>query len=266
MSRLDKELLDRNLVVSRAKAKVLIDGGNVYVNGKCCKKCSLVVNDVDEIEIRGGEMRFVSRGGYKLLKAIETFSINLQNMVCMDVGASTGGFTDCMLQHGADKVYAVDVGTNQLVDSLRQDRRVVSMEQVNFRYMTSKDISESIDFASVDVSFISLEKILPPLFEVLSSKGRAVCLIKPQFEAGKENIGKNGIVRNQNVHLRVLYQLLRLINDTGFTVLGLTFSPVKGSHGNIEYLVYITKEMAEACLVVPEQTVKAAYQELGDTN
>jgi len=264
VGRLDVELTLRDMVVSRAKAKVLIESGHVLVNGRCCQKCAFTVTDADVIQICGGESRFVSRGGYKLLKAMDTFSILLEHAVCMDVGASTGGFTDCMLQHGAAKVYAIDVGTDQLADVLRNDPRVISMEQVNFRYLTSREMPEPIDFSSVDVSFISLDKIFPSLFELLSQEGRAVCLIKPQFECGKESVGKNGVVRNPNVHLRVLYHILDLADQQGFSVLGLTYSPIRGPQGNIEYLIYLSKEKNKGLSVSPEETVKSAHQELGD--
>jgi 23S rRNA (cytidine1920-2'-O)/16S rRNA (cytidine1409-2'-O)-methyltransferase len=262
--RLDMALTHRGLTASRSKAQSLIRSGNVYVNGKPCQKASLSVLDTDQLEIRGEQCPFVSRGGYKLLKAIDTFHISLDGLVCMDVGASTGGFTDCMLQHGAKKVYAVDVGTDQLAEKLRMDERVVCKEQCNFRYATRNEIPEEIDFASVDVSFISLGKILPTLYQLLSLGGQAVCLIKPQFEAGRENLSKNGVVRNKNVHIRVIDGVLREISSVGFGVLGLTHSPIKGPMGNIEYLVYITKAEQNMQETDPEIIVKNAHKELGE--
>ena len=263
--RLDMALTDRQLTVSRSKAQALIRAGQVYVNGRQCKKASTVVNDSDQLEIKGEECPFVSRGGYKLLKAVEEFQLDLSGLVCMDVGASTGGFTDCMLQHGAKKVYAVDVGTDQLAETLQKDSRVVNKEQCNFRYATKEEISEEIQFASVDVSFISLEKILPTLYSLLASNGRAVCLIKPQFEAGRENLSKNGVVRNANVHIRVIHQVLTVLSQLGFTPLGLTHSPIKGPMGNIEYLVYVTKEkLSSGKEILPDVIVKNAHKELGE--
>lgn len=262
--RLDVALTLRGLTPSRAKAAALISSGCVAVNGKVCQKSSQSVLDGDLIEITKQE-RFVSRGGYKLLQAMETFSIDLQDRLCMDVGASTGGFTDCMLQFGAKKVYAVDVGTDQLDQKLRKNPRVVSKEQCNFRYVTKEDIPEPIDFASVDVSFISLNKILPTLYSLLAPKGSAVCLIKPQFEAGKENLSKTGVVRNANVHIRVIAGVLEEIQAIGFIPLGLTFSPITGPKGNIEYLVYITKD-STCCgqTIEPRQVVESAHKELGE--
>ncbi len=263
--RLDVAMTTLGLVESRSRAGSVIKGGGVYVNGKCCKKASTLVSDADRIEIQSNENRFVSRGGYKLLKALETFPICLEGLTCMDVGASTGGFTDCMLQFGAKRVYSVDVGTDQLAQVLRQDPRVICKEQCNFRYATKDEIPEGIDFASVDVSFISLEKILPTLFFLLKDKGTAVCLIKPQFEAGKENLSKNGVVRNANVHRQVLHRVISQMNQVGFRLAGLTYSPIKGPQGNIEYLAYITKDQTQKdCTIDFETFVKTTYRELGD--
>lgn len=202
--RLDMAVLERGLSESRAKAGALIMAGQVYVNGQKATKAGLTVKESDKIEVRGEKMPFVSRGGYKLDKAVKAFHLQLQDCVCMDIGASTGGFSDCMLQNGAKKVYAVDVGYGQLAWKLRTDARVVNMERTNFRYLTTEDIAEQLDFASVDVSFISLKIILPVLFALLSEGGEAVCLIKPQFEAGKENVGKKGVVRDPSVHTEVV--------------------------------------------------------------
>ena len=240
--RLDVAVLERGLSESRAKAGALIMAGQVYVNGQKATKAGLTVKDSDKIEVRGEKMPFVSRGGYKLDKAVKAFHLQLQDCVCMDIGASTGGFSDCMLQNGAKKVYAVDVGYGQLAWKLRTDERVVNMERTNFRYLTPDDIAEQLDFASVDVSFISLKIILPVLYSLLREGGEAVCLIKPQFEAGKENVGKKGVVRDPSVHAEVVETITQFAFDTGFSVLHLSFSPIKGPEGNIEYLMHIKKE------------------------
>ncbi len=240
--RLDVAVLERGLSESRAKAGALIMAGQVYVNGQKATKAGLTVKDSDKIEVRGEKMPFVSRGGYKLDKAVKAFHLQLQDCVCMDIGASTGGFSDCMLQNGAKKVYAVDVGYGQLAWKLRTDERVVNMERTNFRYLTPDDIAEQLDFASVDVSFISLKIILPVLYSLLRDGGEAVCLIKPQFEAGKENVGKKGVVRDPSVHAEVVETITQFAFDTGFSVLHLSFSPIKGPEGNIEYLMHIKKE------------------------
>ena len=240
--RLDVAVLERGLSESRAKAGALIMAGQVYVNGQKATKAGLTVKDSDKIEVRGEKMPFVSRGGYKLDKAVKAFHLQLQDCVFMDIGASTGGFSDCMLQNGAKKVYAVDVGYGQLAWKLRTDERVVNMERTNFRYLTPDDIAEQLDFASVDVSFISLKIILPVLYSLLRDGGEAVCLIKPQFEAGKENVGKKGVVRDPSVHAEVVETITQFAFDTGFSVLHLSFSPIKGPEGNIEYLMHIKKE------------------------
>ena len=240
--RLDMAVLERGLSESRAKAGALIMAGQVYVNGQKATKAGLTVKESDKIEVRGEKMPFVSRGGYKLDKAVKAFHLQLQDCVCMDSGASTGGFSDCMLQNGAKKVYAVDVGYGQLAWKLRTDARVVNMERTNFRYLTTEDIAEQLDFASVDVSFISLKIILPVLFALLREGGEAVCLIKPQFEAGKENVGKKGVVRDPSVHTEVVKTVTQFAFETGFSVLHLSFSPIKGPEGNIEYLMHIKKE------------------------
>lgn len=240
--RLDMAVLERGLSESRAKAGALIMAGQVYVNGQKATKAGLTVKESDKIEVRGEKMPFVSRGGYKLDKAVKAFHLQLQDCVCMDIGASTGGFSDCMLQNGAKKVYAVDVGYGQLAWKLRTDARMVNMERTNFRYLTTEDIAEQLDFASVDVSFISLKIILPVLFALLREGGEAVCLIKPQFEAGKENVGKKGVVRDPSVHTEVVKTVTQFAFETGFSVLHLSFSPIKGPEGNIEYLMHIKKE------------------------
>lgn len=239
--RLDVALHERGFVDSREKAKALIMAGLVYVNGNKQTKAGLSVKPEDCLELRGEKMPYVSRGGYKLAKAIEEFGLSLEGAVCMDIGASTGGFTDCMLINGADKVYSIDVGYGQLAWKLRQDSRVVNMERTNFRYVTHEQIPEEIDFASVDVSFISLKLIIPVMRELLKNGGKAVCLIKPQFEAGREKVGKNGVVRELSTHIEVVERIYSFVLENGFSVLNLDFSPIKGPQGNIEYLIYIQK-------------------------
>ena len=241
-NRLDVALVERGLVESRSKAGALIMAGQVYVNDQKTIKAGTLVQPKDRIEIRGEKMPFVSRGGYKLDKAVKSFGFSLKDCVCMDIGASTGGFTDCMLQNGAKKVFAVDVGYGQLAWKLRTDERVVNMERTNFRYLTPEDVGEELDFASVDVSFISLKIILPVLYTLLKDGGTAVCLIKPQFEAGRDKVGKKGVVREPEVHEEVVKTITDFAFQTGFSVLALDFSPIKGPEGNIEYLMYIKKE------------------------
>lgn len=239
--RLDVLLVQRGLAPSREKAKTMIMAGNVFVAGQREDKAGSSFDDKAKIEVRGNTLKYVSRGGLKLEKAIENFGINLQDKICMDIGASTGGFTDCMLQNGALKVYAVDVGYGQFAWSLRQDSRVVCMEKTNIRYVTPEDIEDVLDFASVDVSFISLTKVLPAAWNLLSAQGEMVCLIKPQFEAGREKVGKKGVVRDAGVHQEVIEKILAFCQELGFTIKNLDFSPIKGPEGNIEYLVYLKK-------------------------
>lgn len=237
--RLDSALFDRGLSESREKAKALIMAGQVYINGQKALKAGASVTDEDSIEVRGEKLPFVSRGGLKLDKALKVFPIDLEGKVCMDVGASTGGFTDCMLINGASRVYAVDVGYGQLAWKLRSDERVVNLERTNFRYVTDEQIPEKISFASVDVSFISLKLILPVLHGLLKDDGEAVCLVKPQFEAGREKVGKKGVVRDKAVHREVIEACIGYALSCGFAVRGLDFSPIKGPEGNIEYLLYL---------------------------
>lgn len=239
--RLDLEIVARGLVESREKAKALIMAGQVYVNGQKELKAGANIKITDQIEVRGPQNPFVSRGGLKLQKAAKNFDINLEDCVCMDIGASTGGFTDCMLSYGAKKVYAIDVGYGQLAWKLRTDERVVNMERTNFRYVTHEQIPEDIDFASVDVSFISLKIILPVLRELLRDSGEAVCLIKPQFEAGKDKIGKKGVVRDPQVHTDVVNSIVDFAFENRFTIKNIDYSPIKGPEGNIEYLMHIVK-------------------------
>ena len=262
--RLDIALTQRGLAESREKAKALIMAGQVYLNGQKELKAGAAVKPDDEIEVRGSRNPFVSRGGLKLQKAAEKFDIDLSGCVCMDIGASTGGFTDCMLSHGAKKVYAIDVGYGQLAWKLRTDERVVNMERTNFRYVTHNEIPEDIDFASVDVSFISLRIILPVLRELLKSDGQAVCLIKPQFEAGREKIGKKGVVRDPQVHVEVVENIVKFALENGFDVKNLDFSPIKGPEGNIEYLMHIQKSenAQKMCEITPEELVKLSHGEL----
>lgn len=240
--RLDVLLVKKGLAESREKAKAYIMSGIVYVNDqKEDKAGDLFEEETSKVEVRGATLKYVSRGGLKLEKAIEKHNLRFDDMVCMDIGASTGGFTDCMLQNGAAKVYAVDVGHGQLAWKLRNDPRVVCMEKTNFRYMVREDIQDDLDFASVDVSFISLKKILPPAFALLKEGARMVCLIKPQFETEKEKVGKKGVVREKSVHLEVVESVLGAILEMGFDILDLDFSPIRGPEGNIEYLAYIQK-------------------------
>ena len=239
--RLDVLLTERGLQESRQRAQAVIMSGEVFVNGQRVDKPGTAVAEDAQIEVRGGTLAYVSRGGLKLEKAMAAFPIDLNGAVCADIGASTGGFTDCMLQNGAEKVYAVDVGYGQLAWKLRSDPRVVCLERTNARYLTHEQVPDELDFASVDVSFISLKLILPPLNGLLKDGGHAACLVKPQFEAGREKVGKKGVVRDPAVHLEVLEHFLDHAGDAGFTVLGLTYSPIRGPEGNIEYLGYLEK-------------------------
>ena len=241
--RLDVLLVRRGLAESREKAKAVIMSGSVYVTGQKEDKAGTMF-DVEKarLEVRGNTLKYVSRGGLKLEKAVEQFQVELGGKVCMDIGASTGGFTDCMLQNGAAKVYAVDVGHGQLAWKLRNDERVICMEKTNFRYMVREVIAEELDFASVDVSFISLDKILGPAYNLLKPNAQMVCLIKPQFEAGREKVGKKGVVREPAVHKEVIEAVLVFTLTKGFGLLHLDFSPIRGPEGNIEYLMHLVKK------------------------
>lgn len=239
--RLDVLLVRRNMAESREKAKAYIMAGNVFVDGVREDKAGTNVPETAQIELRGLSMKYVSRGGFKLEKAVDEFGVILSGAVCMDVGSSTGGFTDCMLQNGAVKVYAVDVGTNQLAWKLRTDERVVSMEQTNIRYLTPEEVGELVDFVSIDVAFISLTKVLAPVYQLMKTGAKIVCLIKPQFEAGREKVGKKGVVRERETHLEVIRQVIRYADSLGFLMLGLSYSPIRGPEGNIEYLLYMEK-------------------------
>ena len=244
--RLDVMLVEKGLQESRQKAQATIMSGLVFVNGQRVDKPGTQIAPDAALEIRGNTLRYVSRGGLKLEKAMDRWPIDLQNAVCMDIGASTGGFTDCMLQNGARKVYAVDVGYGQLAWSLRSDERVVCLERTNARYLSHEIVPEEPDFSSVDVSFISLKLILPAIASVLKANGQVVCLIKPQFEAGKDKVGKKGVVRDPAVHLEVLEHFLDHAKENNFTVLDITYSPIRGPEGNIEYLGYLCLGGGEA--------------------
>ncbi|MDY2629475.1 MAG: TlyA family RNA methyltransferase [Lachnospiraceae bacterium] len=239
--RLDILLVNKGLAPSREKAKALIMSGIVYVDGQKEDKPGSVFDTEKTVEVKGSALKYVSRGGLKLEKAMEVWPIELTDCICMDIGASTGGFTDCMLQNGAIRVYAVDSGRGQLDWKLRQDERVICMEKTNARYLDHNLIPEPIDFFSVDVSFISLSKILPPAYELLKEGGQAVCLIKPQFEAGREKVGKKGVVRDRKVHVEVIESVAACAGSMGFSILGLDYSPIKGPEGNIEYLIWLGK-------------------------
>ena len=242
--RLDILVTERGLAESREKAKTLIMAGQVYVDGQKADKPGDTFSEDAAVEVRGKGLPYVSRGGLKLEKAMREFGLQLQGRTCMDIGASTGGFTDCMLQNGAQRVYSVDVGYGQLAWSLRTDPRVVNLERTNARYLTQEQVPEEIGFFSVDVSFISLTLILPAVRPLLAEHGQAVCLIKPQFEAGREKVGKKGVVRDKAVHEEVIEKIRSFALENGFSVLGLTFSPVKGPEGNIEYLIYLERSEA----------------------
>ena len=237
--RLDILLVNKGLAPSREKAKAMIMEGNVFVDNNREDKAGSTFDVNANIEVKGNTLKYVSRGGLKLEKAMTHFGITLEGKVCMDIGASTGGFTDCMLQNGAVKVYAVDVGYGQFAWKLRQDERVVCMEKTNIRYVKPEDIADRLDFASVDVSFISLTKVLGPVKALLADDGQIVCLIKPQFEAGREKVGKKGVVREKNTHLEVIEKVIEFAVSIGFEILNLEYSPIKGPEGNIEYLLYL---------------------------
>ena len=264
--RLDVLLVKRNLAESREKAKAIIMSGNVFVEGQREDKAGTTFSDEVQIEIKGHTMPYVSRGGLKLEKAIANFDVDLEGKVCTDVGSSTGGFTDCMLQNGARKVFAIDVGRGQLAWKLRQDDRVVCMEKTNIRYVTPEDLGEEIDFSSIDVSFISLTKVLEPIRNYLKPDGEIVALIKPQFEAGREKVGKKGVVREKSTHHEVIKLVTFYAASIGFQILGIEFSPIKGPEGNIEYLVHLKKSEAGSNLPDMEgalyQVVEAAFEAL----
>ena len=259
--RLDVLLVKRGLAESREKAKAVIMSGIVYVDGQKEDKAGQTFADTANIEVRGSTLKYVSRGGLKLEKAMECFDVSVKDKVCMDIGASSGGFTDCMLQNGAKKVYAVDVGHGQLAWKLRNDTRVVVMEKTNIRYVKPEDIGESIDFASIDVSFISLSKVLPAAYNLLSERGEIVALIKPQFEAGREKVGKKGVVREKSTHIEVIQNCFAYAKENGFFVRELEFSPVKGPEGNIEYLYHLVKSGDDSDIDI-EAVVNTAHEKL----
>jgi len=262
--RLDQAVFNRGFAESREKAKAYIMAGVVFVNNQKADKPGMTIKPDDELEVRANPLKYVSRGGLKLEKAMQVFGISLNDMICADIGASTGGFTDCMLQNGAQKVYAIDVGYGQLAWKLRTDDRVINLERTNFRYVTQKEIPDVLDFASVDVSFISLSIIIPALVPLLRENGTAVCLIKPQFEAGKDKVGKKGVVRDPAVHKEVIEKIVDVMKNNGLSVLGLDYSPIKGPEGNIEYLIYVQKNVEN--FVDPdidiEQITKGSHEEL----
>ena len=261
-TRLDVLLVERGLMESRQKAQTTIMSGLVFVKGQRVDKPGTSVDNEAEIEIRGNVLKYVSRGGLKLEKAMATFPVALEGAVCADIGASTGGFTDCMLQNGASKVYAVDVGYGQLAWKLREDPRVVCMERTNARYLTHEQVPDELDFASVDVSFISLKLILPALCGLLKEGGHVACLVKPQFEAGKEKVGKKGVVRDPAVHLEVLENFLNHAKESGFTVLGITYSPIRGPEGNIEFLAHLSLDEVEGIVPDTAEVVRQAHAAL----
>lgn len=260
--RLDILLVKRGLAESREKAKAVIMSGIVYVDGQKEDKAGQTFADTANIEVRGNTLKYVSRGGLKLEKAMECFDVSVKDKVCMDIGASSGGFTDCMLQNGAKKVYAVDVGHGQLAWKLRNDTRVVVMEKTNIRYVKPEDIGESIDFASIDVSFISLSKVLPAAYNLLGERGEIVALIKPQFEAGREKVGKKGVVREKSTHIEVIQNCFAYAGENGFFVRELEFSPVKGPEGNIEYLYHLVKSGDVDSDIDIEAVVNTAHEKL----
>lgn len=244
--RLDVYLTEEGFAPTRSAAQAMIMAGDVYIDNQKAMKAGEALKGTEKIEVRGKTAKYVSRGGLKLEKAMSVFPVVLEGKVCMDIGASTGGFTDCMLQNGAAKVYSIDVGYGQLAWKLRQDPRVVNMERTNIRYLEAKSLDMTPDFFSVDVSFISLKLVLPVAFDVLKDGGEGVCLIKPQFEAGREKVGKKGVVREKSTHIEVIENVLAFTKEMGFSVQGLDFSPVRGPEGNIEYLMYIKKSAEES--------------------
>ena len=263
--RLDVLLVNGGFAPSREKAKAIIMSGCVYVNGQKEDKAGSTFDEKVEIEVRGAALKYVSRGGLKLERAVGQFPIVLQDKVCMDIGASTGGFTDCMLQNGAAKVYSIDVGHGQLAWKLRQDKRVVCMEKTNIRYVVPEDLEEKAAFASIDVSFISLTKVLPAVKELLTQDGQICCLIKPQFEAGREKVGKKGVVRDKSTHVEVIKSVAEYALSIGFDVLELDFSPIRGPEGNIEYLIHLKKRAGSGQMngeVRIEETVERAFDTL----
>ena len=263
--RLDIVLFERGFAESREKAKALIMAGQVYVNNQKSDKPGTNIKSDDLLEVRGATLKYVSRGGLKLEKAVKVFDFSLENAICADIGASTGGFTDCMLQNGAKKVYAIDVGYGQLAWKLRTDERVINLERTNFRYVTEKEIPLPLDFASIDVSFISQTEIYEAMFSCLNDDGVAITLVKPQFEAGREKVGKKGVVRDKKVHIKVVEEIIDFsINECGLSVINLDYSPIKGPQGNIEYLIHLFNDgLAEHRLnITAEEIVEQSHSDL----
>ncbi len=263
--RLDILLVEKGIITSRDRAKACIMEGKVFVDGQRIDKAGEKVSIIANIEYKGAKLKYVSRGGLKLEKAMKSYDISLEDKVCMDIGASTGGFTDCMLQNGAKKVYSVDVGYGQFAWKLRTDERVVCMERTNIRYVTLEDIGEPLDFASIDVSFISLKKIMPATLGLLKNTGEVVALIKPQFEAGREKVGKKGVVREISTHKEVVYGIIEFLKNENLNILGVGYSPIKGPEGNREYLVYFTKDAEKESnfeLDDVERVIEESHKEL----
>lgn len=266
--RIDVLLVEKGFLVSREKAKAALMAGLVFADGRIVDKAGTMIDDEAEITVKGNQCPYVSRGGLKLEKALKEFEISVDGAVCTDIGASTGGFTDCMLQHGAQKVYAIDVGYGQLDYKLRIDSRIINMEKVNIRYLDFDTIKDPISFISIDVSFISLKLVFPIASQLLETGGALVCLVKPQFEAGREQVGKNGIVRERNVHEEVLKNVAGYAQDNGLMVSGITYSPITGAKGNIEYLMYLVKSDSDAPFSVDEKIksiVKLSHDTLEKT-
>ena len=258
--RLDQLVFERGFTESRERAKTTVMSGLVYVNGQKADKPGMPVDPEAKLEVRGDALPFVSRGGYKLDKALKVFPVDPAGKTCIDCGASTGGFTDVLLQHGAAKVYSVDVGYGQLAWKLRSDERVVNLERTNLRYITKEQIPEELDLAVMDVSFISIRLVLPAVKEVLKPGADYICLIKPQFEAGRDEVGKKGVVRDPAVHEEVVRGILDFAPTIGFTVMGLDFSPIRGPEGNIEYICWLKNGEYEAAAVDPAAVVKASHE------
>ncbi len=264
--RLDTAVFEAGYAESREKAKALIMAGQVYVNNQKSDKPGTAIKPDDVLEVRGAAPKYVSRGGLKLEKAVNNFGFSLEGKICADIGASTGGFTDCMLQNGAVKVYAIDVGYGQLAWKLRTDERVVNLERTNFRYVTNEEVPDPLDFCSVDVSFISLSIIVPVMRTLMKDGAEAVCLIKPQFEAGREKVGKKGVVRDPEVHKEVVERITNMVLAEGFSILNLDYSPIKGPEGNIEYLIHIKRtQVAEnLCEMTPAKIVELSHLGLSE--
>ena len=260
--RLDQLVFDLGLTESRERAKTTVMSGLVFVDGQRADKPGMQVSPESRVEVKGSAIPYVSRGGFKLEKALRVFPVDPTGKVCIDCGASTGGFTDVLLQNGARKVYSVDVGYGQLAWSLRQDERVVNMERTNIRYISSEQIPEPVDIAVMDLSFISIKLVLPAVCPLLRDGGELICLIKPQFEAGREEVGKKGVVRDKSVHLSVIESILEFAPGVGMSVMGLDFSPIKGPEGNREYLCFMKKGKFDAPIIDAQAVVEASHEKL----